>query len=343
MAVITPVYSPNSIIDYGAKVAWIEAAYNGQLRTPDGTGYLPRVQTLPLGRAPLDQASFEALPNTNDPSGVQAVVGSIASRTGLTVTPTEDATNLQLSSITLGDPVILDSKDERGANVTIDNIEGTTPIINTYTLQTQYAEAVTDTHVNGWSNSTEVTIGNKFAKGFFNEFSATIKNNFTYNASSTETTTETNTATNTNATTVTVAPGKKSLLQVLYREVTQDVPYTATLENTSGLETVKINGELPSGQSGTYEVFAGYAVNNAKQFLGPNSQFLGDDNGTPLFKIEGTFTGVNGTDFLVTQRDITPDLGAPTPVPEPGFVPGSVAGLALMIWRKLIKREKYQF
>lgn len=88
MAVVTPIYSPNAIIDYGSKVAWIEAAYNGQLQTPDGTGYLPAVQSLSLGNTSLTKAQFESLPTNSSSSAVQSVVNILASELGLKVSLT---------------------------------------------------------------------------------------------------------------------------------------------------------------------------------------------------------------------------------------------------------------
>lgn len=329
IAVVPPIYSPSSIIDYGSKVAWIEAAYNGQLQTPDGTGYLPAVQSLPFGNTSLTKADFESLPTNSSSSAVQSVVNILASELGLKVSLVNPPT-LDLSTITLGTPVQTNIASQTGGTVTIDNTKSTIPISNTYTLTTTYEQTVTDEHTNGWSNSTEVKIGNTFAAGFFNKFSSSITNNFTYNSSSTTGTSTTTSVTRSDAITYTVPAGKKFLLEVLYSEVTENVPYTAYLVNNEN-EIVNISGLSPSKSPGNYQIFTNEAINYAKKFLAPNSDFLGTTNdGTPAFLATGQFTGINGADFTITPKDIT-SVGTPASVPEPNFGPRSVVGLALMI------------
>ena len=311
------------LLSWGATPSWVENQFDKNYKsgTAEGTGkkqngwggydtYTYTYTTYGLTDISTGSGSFNSSDWDSWSSSTQGSNGNKVYSSGGYGIELDDSslTLTQLAAdLTFGEAVVdvqTDTAHAASGSQTvsvIDNTEGSTDLTQEISF-TALQEVSSGASVsNGYSNTTEMSVGTEVSAefaGIGTSVNSSVTESTTINTSSTTDTNETDTVSQTITNTLTVPPGYKIQLTMLYQNQTATLPYTFPVK-ASG--TSKYSDKWGNDWS----VGVGDNINSSKDYGSPNADYMSASSSSEgTFLATGYITNINASNFTTKQTTL---------------------------------------
>lgn len=189
----------------------------------------------------------------------------------------------------------------------IDNTDGSTDLTQEVSFTASQEVSSGTTTSNGWSNTTEVSVGTEVSAEFAGigaSVNASVTNATTIDSSTTKETTQTDSVSTTLTNTVTVPVGYKIQLTMLYQNQHISIPYTFPV-------TASGTSKYSDKWGNSWSVGVGDNINSSIEYGAPNAAYMSASSSTDgTLVATGTLTNVNASNFTTQQTTLVTPTSA---------------------------------
>ena len=189
----------------------------------------------------------------------------------------------------------------------IDNTDGSTDLTQEVSFTASQEVSSGTTTSNGWSNTTEVSVGTEVSaefEGIGASVNSSVTNATTIDSSTTKETTQTDSVSITLTNTVTVPVGYKIQLTMLYQNQNISIPYTFPV-------TASGTSKYSDKWGNSWSVGVGDNINSSIEYGAPNAAFMSASSSTDgTLVATGTLTNVNASNFTTQQTTLVTPTSA---------------------------------